>query len=531
MNNVAAEVAVIGGGLGSVAAALALLQRGHRVVLTEEFPWLGGQLTSQAVPPDEHIWVEQFGVTARYRTLRENIRRYYRDHYPLSDEARADRELNPGRGRVSRLCHEPRVALAVIEALLAPYRSSGRLTVLQPAVPVAAETVDGVVRSVTVADPRTGQQSLITAEFVLDGTETGDLLPLTGTEYVVGAEARSDTGEPSAPDVADPANVQSIAWCFVFDHVPGDHTIARPDDYDEWRSFELPYWGAPMLSFTAPDPRTLVPERRTMVVNPEQDVSGDPRFDAGDRDLWQFRRIAARQTFADGLYDSDIVLANWPQLDYVGGSVIDTDERERHLAAAKAQSRAYVHWLQTEAPRPDGGRGWPGLRLRGDLVGTDDGFAQAPYIRESRRIKALTTVREQDISVKARGYGGPARFDASVGVGMYRIDLHPSTGGDNYIDVESAPFEIPLGALVPVRTQNLIPAAKNIGTTHITNGAYRLHPVEWNIGESAGELAAFCLDRGLSPRQVAAEPALVEQFQRRLVEAGVELHWPEVVGY
>ena len=114
---------------------------------------------------------------------------------------------------------------------------------------------------------------------------------------------------------------------------------------------------------------------------------------------------------------------------------------------------------------------------------------------------------------------------------MYRIDLHPSTGGDNYIDVECAPFEIPLGALVPIRTQNLLPAAKNIGTTHITNGAYRLHPVEWNVGESAGELTAFCLDRGLSPQQVATDPTLVDVFQDRLVEAGVELHWPEVVGY
>ena len=58
-------------------------------MLTEEYAWLGGQLTSQAVPPDEHIWVEQFGVTARYRALREGIRRYYRDHYPLTDAARA----------------------------------------------------------------------------------------------------------------------------------------------------------------------------------------------------------------------------------------------------------------------------------------------------------------------------------------------------------------------------------------------------------------------------------------------------------
>ena len=69
---------------------------------------------------------------------------------------------------------------------------------------------------------------------------------------------------------------------------------------------------------------------------------------------------------------------------------------------------------------------------------------------------------------------------------MYRIDLHPSTGGDNYIDVASCPFEIPLGALLPQRVTNLIPAGKTIGTTHITNGCYRLHPVEWNIGEVAG---------------------------------------------
>jgi hypothetical protein len=266
-------------------------------------------------------------------------------------------------------------------------------------------------------------------------------------------------------------------------------------------------------------------------VNPDLERSGDPRFDAGDRDLWEFRRIAARQTFEPGSYASDIVLANWPQLDYLDGSIIDTPTRETHLAAAKEQSRSFFYWLQTEAPRPDGGTGWPGLRLRGDVVGTDDGFAQAPYIRESRRIRAVTTVREQDVSVAARGHAGPARFEQSVGVGMYRIDLHPSTGGDNYIDVECAPFEIPLGALVPVATKNLLPAAKNIGTTHITNGAYRLHPVEWNVGESAGELAAFCIERSVLPRDVVSDPELVSQFQARLIEAGIEIHWPEIIGY
>ena len=67
----AVDVAVIGGGLGGVAAALAAARAGRRVLLTEESDWLGGQLTSQAVPPDEHPWIEQFGCPASYRTLRE----------------------------------------------------------------------------------------------------------------------------------------------------------------------------------------------------------------------------------------------------------------------------------------------------------------------------------------------------------------------------------------------------------------------------------------------------------------------------
>lgn len=51
------DIAVIGGSVGGFAAALAALRNGMRVVLTEETDWIGGQLTSQAVPPDEHPWI------------------------------------------------------------------------------------------------------------------------------------------------------------------------------------------------------------------------------------------------------------------------------------------------------------------------------------------------------------------------------------------------------------------------------------------------------------------------------------------
>jgi hypothetical protein len=97
--------------------------------------------------------------------------------------------------------------------------------------------------------------------------------------------------------------------------------------------------------------------------------------------------------------------------------------------------------------------------------------------------------------------------------------------------VASAPFEIPLGILIPRRLENLLPAGKNAGTTHITNGAFRLHPVEWNIGEAAGSLAAFSLHRTTTPRAVRNTPALLQEFQSLLTDTGVELHWPDVTGY
>jgi glycine/D-amino acid oxidase-like deaminating enzyme len=126
------DVAIIGGGLGACAAALGAASMGQRVILTEETHWIGGQLTNQAVPPDEHPWIEQFGANVRYRTLREGIRNYYRTYLPLTEAARANQMLNPGNGWVSRLCHDPRIAVAVLHQMFAPHQLSGRLFVMHP---------------------------------------------------------------------------------------------------------------------------------------------------------------------------------------------------------------------------------------------------------------------------------------------------------------------------------------------------------------------------------------------------------------
>ena len=320
------------------------------------------------------------------------------------------------------------------------------------------------------------------------------------------------------------------------DHVDGNHVIDKPANYDFWRQYQPDFWGGPLLGFKAPHPRTLEITERSFTPNPDDDpllVDADQRRNAGDGNLWTFRRIAARRNFVSGAYASDICLANWPMIDYMEGSIIDVSEEEKaaHLKGAADLSYSVFYWLQTEAPRLDGGYGFPGLRLRGDVTGTDHGLAMAPYIRESRRILPVTRIVEQDVSMSVHGNNLSRHYRDSVGIGMYRIDLHPSTGGDNYVDVESAPFEIPLGSLLPQRVKNLLPGGKNMGTTHITNGCYRLHPVEWNVGEVAGLLAAHCLNDGLTPHQVQADDALLTQFQARLYAEGIEIRWPDVRGY
>jgi FAD dependent oxidoreductase len=529
----AADVVIVGGGFGGCAAALAACRAGLRVILTEETDWIGGQVTAQAVPPDEHPWIESFGCTRTYREFRDRVRDYYREHYPLTAEARANPRLNPGNGSVSRLCHEPRVALAVLEQMLAPYLSGRQLRVLLKHVPVAADVDGDRVRSVTVKPLEHDRTVTLTAPYFIDATELGDLLPLTKTEFVIGAEAQKDTGEPHAPAEAQPLNQQAFTWCFAVDHLPGeDHVIERPTEYAFWRDYVPamePAWPGKLLSWEMSDPISLNTRK----------VSFDPTGPgSGGLNLFLYRRIADSANFTAGTYRGGISLINWPQNDYWLGPIIgvSADEAARHLARGKQVSLSLLYWMQTEAPRPDGGTGWKGLRLRDDIVGTRDGLAKSVYVRESRRIQAEFTVTENHVGTDARQKetGRPreevtaAPFADSVGVGAYRIDLHPSTGANNYIDISSLPFQIPLGALIPRRVENLLAANKNIGTTHLSNGCYRLHPVEWNIGEAAGQLVAQCLLTKEPPRQIRQDPKRLAAFQQTLRNRGFELEWPKL---
>ncbi len=524
-----ADVVIIGASMGGVAAALAAARRGLKVVLTEEMSIPGGQLTSQGVPPDEHAWIEEQGAPSSYRSFRERVRSRYGQAWQVSPEA-----LNPGACGVSRICHAPSIATAVLQEMLQEHAE--RIRFMPLCVPEIAGGHRDHIEQIQMRSLTDGKAFILEAPLFVDATERGDLLPLTGAEYVTGSEGQAAYGEPHATSEPDPTNEQAFTWCAAIGYDPlfdpnrsaapggvNATLLETPRNYTFWKDFlpELtPAWSGRLLDLSYSNPITLEPRRLDFDPRPEAKTE---RFN-----LWVYRRL--QQAGRMWPFKGGVTLLNWPQNDYLLGRLIDVSEGERvrHEAAAKDLTRCLIHWLRTDVERPDGGRGWPGLFPMPGVLGTDDGLAMAPYIREARRIRARTTVHEHHVGEEARSAAGlttAERFPDSVGVGHYRIDLHPSTAGDNYIDVAALPFEIPLGALLPIRIDNLIAASKNIGTTHITNGCYRLHPVEWSIGEAAGALAAQCKASGELPAGIHGSPNHVAALQDDLIRGGAPIRW------
>jgi hypothetical protein len=510
------DVLVAGGGMGGVAAALAAARRGCRTCLLEETDWLGGQLSAQGVSAlDEHAHIETVGGTASYSALRESLR----DHYRRGRSALAGRaDLNPGDCWVTRLAFEPAVGAQAMLDLLAPHVESGRLRIFLRTKTVGVVSDGDRVGSLLALDLERGRTTRFRAALVVDATELGDLLPLAGAEYRVGAETVAETGEAHAqPQAAKAHCVQSFTYTFAAERRPDGerHVIPEPTGYRHYRDAQ---------------PYALTIEVHGGEIYGEE--SGWLEYRLYDRlpgtkgGLWTYRRLLSADLLG-GDPAHDLTLFNWPGNDYRDRSILDRPAAEvaASLQDAKRVSLGFLHWLQTEAPATGERRGAPELLLRPDAMGSADGLSKHPYIRESRRIVALKTIVEQEVSTQFQPGPLAAPFADAVGIGWYPIDIHRSGADDVGLSCRTRPFQIPLGALIPVRLTNLIAGCKNIGTTHLTNGCYRLHPVEWNIGEAAGALAAFSLQHGLAPAAVRA--GRLAPFRQSLADEGVPLAWPE----
>jgi len=527
------DVVIVGSSFGGVSAALAAARYGKRIALVDAGPHVGGQATSQGLNRwDETVPVispNTYGSTRSYQEIKHDVRRWYEANATLAHGVDVA-TLNPGFKEPNRqFSADCRVVETVLRKKLQDVAANVEL-ILGNGV-TSADVENGVVRALHLANGDT-----VSAAIFVDSTDLGDLLALCGVACVIGAEAKSDTQEPHAETVANEGYIQPITVPIAVEHALDgkDWTIERPAIYSD------ALIGKDGQDFVVDTGRNgLIGGVFTSKQNP------DPKH-RGYETIFNYRQYIDHSNFADPAYATDRTTINVGSNDYQA-AVIPTGDAARDAAIvedARQVSRAYLYWLQTAAPHDDDGskKGYQSLKVREDIFGRDDGTAPDAYIRESRRIaKPVVRVLEQHIATTSKAAArarSPMNFSDSCGICYFPIDVHkvygpPQTPWQGDVDgsITVRPFQIPLGALIPTDATNLIAGCKNIGATHLTGGAYRVHPGEWAVGEAAGTLAAYCAGQGVTPAQVHANGGRVAALQLRLLEYGAPIFWWTNVDY
>jgi hypothetical protein len=516
------DIVIVGASFGGVSAALSAARSGKRVALVDAGDNIGGQATSQGLTRwDESAPATSpntYGSTKSYQTLKNDIRQWYRTYAKLASGISTN--FNPGFYDAGHpFSADCNVAQTVLRQLLKDVEANVTLLLNSPV--TAADVSNGTIQSLTL-----GNGDVLEATIFIDATDLGDLLPMCRANWFIGAEAQSDTGEPHAEPTANPGHVQPITVSIAVEHRPDgeQHTIPKPANYSQ-ALIDAQGFG--------------VYDDRNGMIGGVFSSANSPQ--PGWETIFNYRQYIDHRNFADPDYACDRSVINIGCNDYQA-AVIPTGDAAKDAAIvedARAVSIAYVYWLQTAAPRDDGsGQGYPNLMVRTEMFGRADGTAPQAYIRESRRISTpLVRVLEQHIAYPASATAGsraPMNFSDSCGVCYYGIDVHQIYGppGTPWVAVGGVkPFQIPLGSLIPADILNLITGCKNIGATHLTSGAYRVHPGEWAIGEAAGVLAAYCVGQNVRPAQAHVDPSRIAALQLRLLEQGAPIFWWDDLDY
>ena len=351
-----------------------------------------------------------------------------------------------------------------------------------------------------------GRVHTLQARMFIDATDTGDLLRLAQLPYRLGKEAASEFDEPDAPPTADPLDQQPCTHVLALrrTRTPGPVAPARPA-YAAWRTHRSPHFQHLLFS-------PHLPGRG-------RGESASLPFEAegATLDWWRYRRVVSGAQWANGR--DDVTLVNWAQNDYAVLPLLDGPLPQPEVETAARELSlclCLLHWLQTEAPRSidddegqGGGHGFPEWQPATDLLGTHDGLAQQTYVRESRRIIAHTALTQRDLLRPPQ----PAATGAAdaVGIGAYNLDIHPTCVSGHGVNASVMPFVLPLGAFIPLHADDLLPACKNLGVTHLASACTRVHPVE----------------HGLSARALPDSASQRQLLQRRLLAAGIPTAWPD----
>ncbi|MCC6548884.1 MAG: FAD-dependent oxidoreductase [Ignavibacteriaceae bacterium] len=463
------QLLVIGGGCGGASAAIQAARLGIKTLLVEETPWLGGMVTAAGVSAfDGNKYAVGGGIFAELRSMIE-------DYYGGADKTFT--------GWISLTCFEPKKGAEFLHTIASKEKSLDiwfESSLVKP-------LLDGNRITGAEVKRKDGTVVQVNAAITIEATEFGDLLKLANIPYRLGRDAKSDTGEADACHKWD-GEVQDVTFCAILKKYDGTAPVIAPSaDYD--------------------------PER---FIN-----STDVHCDTTDEKILGHKLHSFESFITYAALPNDKYLLNWPFRSNDYPTTIDLYEnlpnRKWHYEQAKRLTLDFIHYIQTRLGHPEWG-------LATDEFPTDDALPFIPYVRESRRIKGLRLMKEEDVIPVSGSHRPPLQKD-SIAVGDYFLDHHHSKFfigpedqriSENYPD--NAPFQIPLGTLIPEGYEGIIASEKSISVTHIVNGCTRLQPCVMQTGQAAGVLAALSIKKNCSASGVATE-----EVQDILLDAGASL--------
>jgi hypothetical protein len=479
------EILVVGGGLAGAATAYEGLLAGRTVCLTEITDWVGGQISSQGTSAlDERPTQRSRLYYSRgYLDLRERIKRKYG-------------KLNPGDCWVSESCFLPRDAHKILFDTLqdAAKRGKGKLkwypsTVVKDLnISSTGKLIEGAVaiqhKPAKGAPPLNTQPLSQTIEdwyqyensprfektivrfvpqgkplgnapnwYVVDATETGELIALADVPYRVGIDPRSYTEPSSSSATGDPYCTQGFTYTFAMEATKEPQTNVMPSfypQYEPYYSYELKRLADFGLVFTYR--RIWSPKKGEPTKFGGINFTGPTPGDISMQN-WTWGNDYRPGTSQDNLVYSRDQLQAAGQLSpggWMGGL------RTESLRHAEEKAKGYFYWLVAGTTDSQLGEGvkqpQPNNRYLSGLdspMGTAHGLSKYPYMREARRIIGRPaygypqgfTVREIDIS--RRDYKDDY-YRQTLSPQMYR-DLRTALAGLEALSVISgkrAPEEV-----------------------------------------------------------------------------------------
>ena len=213
-----ADFCVVGGGLAGLCAALAAARHGAKTVLVQDRPVLGGNASSEI---RMHV-CGAHGPSRRETGLLEEI-------------------------QLENLRYNAGSCWPVFDSLLwGLARREPLLTLVLDAGVCSCETAaDRSIRSVRAWQGPTQRWIEVEARLFADCTGDAVLAPLSGADYRVGREARSEYGESEAPAEADACTM-------------GNSILFQTAEFTTPQDFTPPPWA---IDFTAPERRHWVENR------------------------------------------------------------------------------------------------------------------------------------------------------------------------------------------------------------------------------------------------------------------------------